>query len=64
MATSKFKYVPSEGTYFQLLDYSNITSERDVDFTRRLTIDRGIASIPISVFNKNNKMKNYYDFVS
>lgn len=50
---SKFKFTPSEGTYFQVLDYSNITNEKDVDFAQRLTKESGIASIPLSVFNSD-----------
>ncbi len=52
---SRFEYTPSEGTYFQLLDYSNITDEPDVSFAERLTRDYSIASIPISVFNLQQK---------
>jgi len=48
---SRFAFTPSQGTYFQLLDYSQITDEGDVDLAKRLTIEHGIASIPISVFN-------------
>ncbi|TDY13798.1 methionine aminotransferase [Meridianimaribacter flavus] len=51
---SRFKFTPSKGTYFQVLDYSGITLEHDVDFAKRLTIEHGIASIPLSVFNDNN----------
>ncbi|MEO5789846.1 aminotransferase class I/II-fold pyridoxal phosphate-dependent enzyme, partial [Gelidibacter sp.] len=51
---SKFKFTPAQGTYFQILDYSNITTEHDVDFAKRLTIDHKIASIPLSVFNTDN----------
>lgn len=47
---SRFRFTPSAGTYFQLLDYSAISDEPDVDFARRLTIEAGIASIPVSVF--------------
>ena len=47
---SRFKFTPSKGTYFQLLDYSAITRENDVDFAKRLTIENKLASIPISVF--------------
>ncbi|MCX7551070.1 methionine aminotransferase [Xanthomarina sp. F2636L] len=50
---SKFKFKPSQGTYFQVLDYSEITKEYDVDFAKRLTIEHGLASIPLSVFNEN-----------
>ena len=47
---SKFKVIPCKGTYFQLLDYSEISDENDVKFAEKLTIEHGIASIPISVF--------------
>ena len=51
---SKFKIIPAKGTYFQILDYSEISSESDVDFAERLTIQNGLASIPLSVFNENH----------
>ncbi|MDD7884565.1 methionine aminotransferase [Flavivirga sp. 57AJ16] len=51
---SRFKFTPSKGTYFQVLDYSEITKEYDVDFAKRLTIESGIASIPLSVFNSHH----------
>lgn len=48
-----FKAIPSEGTYFQLLDYSQITDEPDVDFAQRLISEYKLASIPVSVFNQD-----------
>lgn len=50
---SRFKFIPSKGTYFQLLDYSEITDENDFEFAKRLIVDHGVASIPTSVFNEN-----------
>jgi len=50
MANTRFKALPSSGTYFQLYDYSEISDESDVDFAIRLTKEFGVASIPISVF--------------
>lgn len=47
---SRFRVRPSEGTYFQLLDYSAITDEKDTDYAIRLTKEAGVASIPLSVF--------------
>jgi len=47
---SRFKTIPCKGTYFQLLDYSEITDMNDVEFAKKLTVEHGIASIPISVF--------------
>ncbi|MAP01569.1 MAG: methionine aminotransferase [Flavobacteriales bacterium] len=47
---SRFKIIPCSGTYFQLLDYSAITHENDVDFAERLVKEFSIAAIPVSVF--------------
>lgn len=52
---SKFKYRPSQGTYFQLLDYSAISTEFDEAMGERLIKQNGIASIPISSFNVENR---------
>ncbi len=52
---SKFKFTPTKGSYFQVLDYSNITMENDIEFSKKLTIENKIAAIPMSVFNKNKK---------
>ena len=51
---SRFQFTPSKGTYFQLLNFKNITDESDCNFAVRLTKENKIASIPISVFNENN----------
>jgi methionine aminotransferase len=51
---SKFKGNASAGTYFQVLDYSEITGENDIEFANRLIKEYGIATIPISVFNIDN----------
>ena len=50
LEASRFRFTPSAGTYFQLLDYSAITNESDVDYARRLTTEAGVACIPVSVF--------------
>ena len=50
LASSKFKIKPSSGTYFQLLDYSEVTDELDHVLAERWTKELGVASIPISVF--------------
>lgn len=51
LKNTKFNIIPSQGTYFQLLGYSKITNESDVDFAKRLIIDHKLAGIPLSVFN-------------
>lgn len=50
---SRFKITPSKGTYFQVLDFSDITQENDLEFAKRLTINHKLAAIPMSVFNEN-----------
>lgn len=51
LAAAGFKLLPSRGTYFQLADYSALRPELDdVAFARWLTLEHGVASIPISVF--------------
>jgi methionine aminotransferase len=47
---SRFKPIPCHGTYFQMLDYSEISDESDVEFSKRLIIEHGVASIPPSAF--------------
>jgi methionine aminotransferase len=62
IAHSRFKITPAKGTYFQVLDYSDISTEYDLDFAKRLTIDHKIASIPMSAFNENNLDNNVLRF--
>jgi methionine aminotransferase len=52
---SRFKINPSQGTYFQGLNYSDITDENDVSFAKRLVKEHKIASIPLSVFNSKGQ---------
>ncbi|HWY98928.1 MAG TPA: methionine aminotransferase [Bacteroidia bacterium] len=47
---SKFKFTPASGSYFQMLDYSGITQEKDTEYAIRLTKEIGVASVPTSVF--------------
>jgi methionine aminotransferase len=50
-AGSRFKPLPCAGTYFQLMDYSGFSSEKDADIAMRLIQEHGVASIPVSAFN-------------
>lgn len=47
---SRFKPLPSRGTFFQNLSYEAISEEKDTDLAVRLTKEHGVASIPVSVF--------------
>lgn len=55
MENSRFKIIPTKGTYFQMLDYSEISDESDIAFAERLTKEFKIATIPTSVFNIGKK---------
>lgn len=50
IGSTKFRYLPAQGSYFQLLDYRGYSDEKDTDFAIRLTKETGVASIPTSVF--------------
>jgi methionine transaminase len=50
IADSRFRPLPCRGTYFQMVDYSAISTERDTDFALRLIKEHGVAAIPISPF--------------
>ncbi len=47
---SGFEVLPSEGSYFQLLSYSELSKKSDTEFAIELTTLHKVASIPISVF--------------
>ena len=51
LAHTRFRFTPAASTYFQLVDYSAISDLGDVEFARYLTLEKGVAAIPISVFS-------------
>ncbi|MEP7144780.1 MAG: methionine aminotransferase [Ferruginibacter sp.] len=55
MQQTKFKALPSYGSYFQLYSYAGITEEPEKDFATRLTKEYGVATIPTSAFYINGK---------
>lgn len=52
MQQTKFKPLPSYGSYFQVYDYSELSDEAEKDFAIRLTREAGVTAIPVSVFYK------------
>ena len=55
IAGTKFTYKPAQGSYFQVLNYTAISDEADVDFAKQLTVDYKLAAIPLSVFYSNQQ---------
>ena len=50
LLTTKLKPLPVPGGYFQLVDYSAVSELDDAAFCRWLTIEKGVAAIPLSPF--------------
>lgn len=48
--TTKLKPLPVPGGYFQLVDYSAVSDLDDAAFCRWLTVEKGVAAIPLSPF--------------
>lgn len=52
---SRFELLPCEGSYFQTVSYTKISKESDIEFTKRLVRDFGVAAIPLSPFYADQK---------
>lgn len=50
LATTKLAPLPVPGGYFQLVDYSAVSDLDDLAFCRWLTVEKGVAAIPLSPF--------------
>ena len=50
LANTRFKLLPSEGTYFQCVDISAVSDLTEADFCKWLTTEIGVAAIPLSAF--------------
>lgn len=50
MMQTRFKLLPCSGSYFQSVNYSEISLEKDIEFARQLTVENGVAAIPNSAF--------------
>ena len=50
---TRFKLLPSEGTYFQCVDISAVSQLGEADFCKWLTSEIGVAAIPLSAFYGN-----------
>ena len=50
LAGTRLRMLPSEGTYFQCVDYSAVSDRPEEEFCRWLTVEKGVAAIPLSAF--------------
>jgi methionine aminotransferase len=53
LAKTRFKLLPSEGSYFQCVDISEVSDLSEADFCLWLTSEIGVAAIPLSAFYGN-----------
>jgi methionine transaminase len=53
LAQTKFKLLPSQGSYFQCVDISAVSDLGEADFCQWLTKEIGVAAIPLSAFYGN-----------
>ena len=53
LANTRFKLLPSEGSYFQCVDISQVSDLGEGDFCQWLTVEVGVAAIPLSAFYGN-----------
>jgi methionine aminotransferase len=47
---TRFDLFPCFGSYFQSVRYGRISDEKDIDLAKRLTVEFGVAGIPVSAF--------------
>ncbi|WP_313375121.1 methionine aminotransferase [Pantoea sp. CTOTU50773] len=50
MQDSPFKLLPSAGSFFMLASYGHFSDESDSEMVKRLIVDHGVATIPLSAF--------------
>jgi len=50
LAESPFRLLPSAGSFFLLADYSHFSDESDSELVKRLIVEYGVATIPLSAF--------------
>ena len=50
LARTRLRALPSQGTYFQSVDYSGVSTMPEAEFCQWLTTEIGVAAIPLSAF--------------
>ena len=54
LRNTRFKVLPSPGTFFLLADYSDISDQSEADFAVWLTQTHGVTVIPVSAFYQSS----------
>ena len=61
-ADAPFRPLPSRGTYFQLFSYEGFSDMHDRDLAEKMTKEKKVACIPISVFYRDKTDNHYLRF--
>ena len=59
---TRFRPLPCAGTYFQCVDYADVSDESEHDFCMRLTREIGVAAIPLSAFYADSREQHIVRF--
>lgn len=62
LASSRLKALPSAATYFQLVDFSEVSTDDDIKFADRLLSEVGVAAVPLSPFYAQPPDQHYLRF--
>ena len=60
LENSLYTIAPSQGSYFQLIDYSRLSEDADTVFVERLARDFGVAVLPVSAFFHEKTKAKYF----
>jgi methionine aminotransferase len=55
MSSTRFKALPTHGSYFQIYSYREISDKPDTEFAKDLVAQHGVAAIPVSAFYQSAK---------
>jgi methionine aminotransferase len=55
MSATRFRALPTHGSYFQIYSYKDISSKPDAEFAKDLVARHGVAAIPVSAFYQSGK---------
>ena len=55
MSATRFKALPTHGSYFQIYSYKEISDKPDTEFAKNLVAQHGVAAIPVSAFYQSGK---------
>jgi methionine aminotransferase len=62
LARTRLRMLPSQGSFFQCVDYSAVSDLGEEDFCRWLTAEKGVAAIPLSAFYPDGREQHIARF--